>query len=86
MIISTIGGLQLFTEPLLFSAGANSSPADLSASHRRSSMYMFESAFTNFNFGYGSATAWMLFLLIIIVALANTIVLRRIGDSNRQDR
>jgi len=83
VIISTIGGLQLFTEPVLFSGSL------LGGAGRETqtiSMYMFESAFTDFNFGYGAATAWLLFLIIVVIALANALVLRRIGESNRQDR
>jgi cellobiose transport system permease protein len=83
VIISTIGGLQLFTEPVLFSGSL------LGGTGRETqtiSMYMFESAFSDFNFGYGSAAAWMLFLLIIIIAVANALVLRRIGSTDGQGR
>jgi cellobiose transport system permease protein len=85
VIISTIGGLQLFTEPLLFNAGANGIIGGSGRESQTITMYMFENAFQPYyNFGYGSAVAWMLFLLIVVIALINVLVLRRMGgDSNK---
>ncbi|MCO5992279.1 carbohydrate ABC transporter permease [Actinoallomurus rhizosphaericola] len=74
-IISTIGGLQLFTEPLLFNFGYMNG-----GSLRQSqtvAMYMFENAFNRFQYGYGSAVAWMLFLLILVFSLVNFLLIRR---------
>ncbi|ASW57163.1 carbohydrate ABC transporter permease [Plantactinospora sp. KBS50] len=77
-VISTIGGLQLFTEPLLFNSGPNPIRGGPLRESQTVTMYMFENAFApNFNFGYGSAVAWMLFLLIIVVAAANVALIRR---------
>ncbi|MEV0403640.1 sugar ABC transporter permease [Actinoallomurus sp. NPDC050550] len=74
-VISTIGGLQLFTEPLLFNFGYMNG-----GSLRQSqtvTMYMFENAFNRFQYGYGSAVAWMLFLLILLFSLVNFLLIRR---------
>jgi cellobiose transport system permease protein len=76
-IISTIGGLQLFTEPLLFNSGYMNG-----GSLRQSqtvAMYMFENAFQRFQYGYGSAVAWMLFLLILVFSLLNFLIIRRLS-------
>jgi cellobiose transport system permease protein len=76
-IISTIGGLQLFTEPLLFNSGYMNG-----GSLRQSqtvTMYMFENAFQRFQYGYGSAVAWMLFLLILVFSLLNFLIIRRLS-------
>jgi cellobiose transport system permease protein len=76
-IISTIGGLQLFTEPLLFNNGYMNG-----GSLRQSqtvTMYMFENAFQRFQYGYGSAVAWMLFLLILLFSLLNFLIIRRLA-------
>ncbi|HEU4424016.1 MAG TPA: sugar ABC transporter permease [Pilimelia sp.] len=84
VIISTIGGLQLFTEPLLFNAGTNGIRGGPLRESQTITMYMFESAFApNFNFGYGAAVAWLLFVLIIIVALINVALIRRFSANNR---
>jgi cellobiose transport system permease protein len=80
-IISTIGGLQLFTEPLLFNQGYMNG-----GSLRQSqtvAMYMFENAFQRFQYGYGSAVAWMLFLLILIFSIFNFLIIRRLGGDTK---
>ncbi|MEV1285853.1 sugar ABC transporter permease [Micromonospora sp. NPDC049679] len=81
VIVSTIGGLQLFTEPLLFNSGTNPIRGGPMRESQTMTMYMFENAFApNFNFGYGSAVAWMLFALIVVVALINVLIIRRLGN------
>lgn len=79
VIISTIGGLQLFTEPLMFDAG------DVSGGNLRQfqtlTMYMFENAFRDFEYGYGSAVAWMIFCLILIFSVVNFLITRRISGT-----
>lgn len=82
VIISTIGGLQLFTEPLLFNSGTNAMRGGALRESQTMTMYMFENAFApNFNFGYGSAVAWLLFALIVVVALINVVLVRRLGNA-----
>ncbi|MGC1214192.1 MAG: sugar ABC transporter permease [Micromonospora sp.] len=80
VIISTIGGLQLFTEPRLFNSGTNAIRGGPLRESQTVTMYMFENAFApHYNFGYGSAIAWMLFALIAVVAAINVLLLRRLG-------
>jgi len=80
VIISTIGGLQLFTEPLLFHSGTNPIRGGPLRESQTMTMYMFENAFQpNFNFGYGAAVAWMLFLFIIVASIVNVSFIRRVG-------
>ncbi|SDY07307.1 cellobiose transport system permease protein [Micromonospora pattaloongensis] len=82
VIVSTIGGLQLFTEPLLFNSGTNPIRGGPMRESQTMTMYMFENAFApHFNFGYGSAIAWMLFALIAIVAIINVLVIRGLGKN-----
>ncbi|MBM0236093.1 sugar ABC transporter permease [Micromonospora sp. ATA32] len=80
VIISTIGGLQLFTEPRLFHSGTNAIRGGPLRESQTVTMYMFENAFApHYNFGYGSAVAWLLFALIAVVAAINVLILRRLG-------
>ncbi|MFC9693204.1 carbohydrate ABC transporter permease [Kribbella sp. NPDC056951] len=76
VVMSIIGGMQLFTEPLLFGQG------DVSGGSLRQfqtiAMYMFEQSFQNFDYGYGSAVAWMIFLLTVLVGVVNLLIGRRI--------
>jgi cellobiose transport system permease protein len=85
IIVSTIGNLQLFVEPLLFSAGSNSILGGAGREAQTITMYMFENAFQPyFNFGYGSAIAWMLFLIIVVIAVANALITRRISGQGKR--
>ncbi len=78
-IVSTIGGLQLFAEPLLFDDGGLASGTGGSDRQFQTlTMYLYEHGFTLFNSGYASAVAWMLFLLVVVVALINFALTRRL--------
>ncbi|GLY23548.1 sugar ABC transporter permease [Micromonospora sp. NBRC 101691] len=85
VIISTIGGLQLFTEPRLFHSGTNPIRGGPMRESQTVTMYMFENAFApHYNFGYGSAVAWLLFALIAVVAAINVLMLRRLAGGGRK--
>ena len=76
VIVSTIGGLQLFTEPLVFNNGNILGGAQ--REFQTVTMYMYEKAIENTNTaGYGAAVAWMLFVIIILVSLVNFLLVRR---------
>ncbi|KRE46925.1 cellobiose transport system permease protein [Paenibacillus sp. V4I3] len=67
VILSTIGGMQLFTEPLILvgnTGGATKGGLTLV-------LYLYNQAFGNQLFGYASAIAWMLFLIIGIFSFLN---------------
>ncbi|MFC0624360.1 carbohydrate ABC transporter permease [Kribbella deserti] len=74
-LMATIGGMQLFTEPLLFGQG------DISGGSLRQfqtiAMYMFEQSFTNFDYGYGSAIALAIFVITLIAGGLNAVIARR---------
>jgi cellobiose transport system permease protein len=76
VIISTIGGMQLFTEPLLFNYGRIQGGS--LNEFQTVAMYIYETTFTNnFNVGRGSAVSWLLFLIILVFALINFLLVRR---------
>jgi len=83
VIVSTIGGLQLFTEPYLFQPIKNAATGGSARQYQTVTMYLYEKAFgsTQFDFGYASAIAWCLFLLIAVVSLVNFLVVRRIRSA-----
>ncbi|MFI7022316.1 carbohydrate ABC transporter permease [Micromonospora sp. NPDC049900] len=76
IILSTIGGMQLFTEPLLFANGSI-----LGGNQREFqtlAMYMYEKGIENLNTaGYGAAVAWAIFLIIALMSLLNFVLVRR---------
>lgn len=71
VILSTIGGMQLFAEPLIFGAGSQSQGLTLT-------LYLYEEAFGRFSFGYASGIAWMLFLIIVLFSVVNLYIVRQI--------
>jgi cellobiose transport system permease protein len=83
VIISTIGGLQLFTEPYLFEPLKAGATGGSDRQYQTVVMYLYEKAFagTQFKFGYASAIGWALFLLIALISLVNLLIVRRIRTS-----
>jgi cellobiose transport system permease protein len=76
VIISTIGGMQLFTEPLLFNYGRPQGGTQ--HEFQTIALYIYERTFRgNTEYGYGAAMSWLLFLLIVGFALANYLLIRR---------
>jgi cellobiose transport system permease protein len=82
VIISTIGGLQLFTEPFLFQPVKSGATGGSARQYQTVSMYLYEKGFgQQFNFGYAAAIAWCLFLIIAVVAVVNYLLIRRIRSA-----
>ena len=83
VIISTIGGLQLFTEPYLFQPVKNGAMGGSGRQYQTVAMYLYEKYFgtTQFKFGYAAAIAWSLFLIIVLISLVNFLLVRRIRSA-----
>ncbi|WP_376774417.1 carbohydrate ABC transporter permease [Saccharothrix tamanrassetensis] len=81
VIVSTIGGMQLFVEPQLFDPGGTATgTGGTDRQFQTLVMYLYEKGFRLFDAGYSSAIAWVLFLLILVVALVNFTLTRRIAS------
>jgi cellobiose transport system permease protein len=76
VIVSTIGGMQVLAEPLLFGGGAISGGSD--RQFQTLSLYLYEVGFNRWEFGYASAAAWVMFGLIVIVAIVNYLLTSRL--------
>jgi len=82
VIISTIGGLQLFTEPVLFSIHTpNKMDGGPLHQFQTITMYMYDNAFNSDRYGYGATVAWALFVMIIVFSLINFLAVRRTGGA-----
>ncbi len=83
VIISTIGGLQLFTEPYLFQPRPGVGTGGSARQYQTIVMYLYEKSFgsTQFKFGYAAAIAWCLVLLIALFALVNYFFVSRIRSA-----
>jgi cellobiose transport system permease protein len=82
VVVSTIGGVQLFTEPLLFNAGAGAISGGTQRQFQTVAMYLVEEAFPGQDFGYAAAIAWVLFVLIAIVSVVNVWLITRIRSAD----
>src|SRR5262249_32703300 len=70
VIISTIGSLQLFGEPFLFSSGGtNAWTGGANRQYQTLAMYFYERGFINGFLGRAAAIAWLMFLIIVIFVL-----------------
>ncbi|KIL50967.1 carbohydrate ABC transporter permease [Jeotgalibacillus campisalis] len=72
IFLSTIGSLQLFTEPLIFLGG------NLREEGITVVLYLWREAFSNMAFGTASASAIILFLIIIVFATVNSLLANKV--------
>ncbi len=79
VVISTIGGLQVFAEPLVF-GGQGGVTGGASRQFQTLALFLYEQGFRNFDFGYGSAIAWALFLIITVLTVVNLKLSSRIAS------
>jgi cellobiose transport system permease protein len=79
VVLSTIGGLQLFNEPMLFDE--NPATARGGSNHQWQTMaqLIYEVGWRDLNLGYAAAMSWALFLIILVVAAINALLTRRFG-------
>ncbi len=76
VIVSTIGGMQIFTEPLLFAPQGFAGGSD--RQFQTLPLLMYEQALDKQKFGYGSAVACLSFLVIVVLVAINGLIARRI--------
>jgi cellobiose transport system permease protein len=81
-IVSIIGGIQLFTEPLLLNAGSGGIMGGSLRQSQTVMMYMVEVGFNRFEFGYAAAVSWLAFLMILVIAAVNIWLVRRISSAD----
>lgn len=83
VIISTIGGLQLFTEPYLFQPRVSGGTGGSARQYQTIVMYLYEKFLgsTQFKFGYAAAIAWCLVMLIALFGLVNYFLVSRIRSA-----
>lgn len=77
LITSSIGGLQLFTEPQILvgnTGGPNNEGLTMV-------LYLYQQAFVQNQFGYGAAIGWGLFAIIVLFSIANYLIVGRRSDN-----
>lgn len=71
-IIATVGSIQLFDEPYVLTQGSGG----VLNSGLSMGMYLYQTAFENFQFGLAAAQSYILFAIIVLVSLANAWIMR----------
>lgn len=66
VIISTIGAMQLFVEPLLYEGASIGVQGGVSRQYQTLTLYMYQQGWTFFNLGYASSIAFTVLILIIL--------------------
>lgn len=80
VVVSTVTGLQSFTEPqVLFSSDASTNPNSGGPGQAglTTLLYFYHQAFDNNDFGYAAAIVWAFFLLILLIVLVNWRLVQR---------
>ena len=88
LIVSTVTGLQSFTEPqVLFGSTASINPNSGGPGQAGMTMmlYFYHQAFDNNDYGYGAAIVWALFLLILFFVVINWRLVTR-GERSAERR
>jgi cellobiose transport system permease protein len=82
VIVSTVGGMQTFTEPQVMIPGNNTTPNTGGPGQEGLTMvlYFYHQAFDNNDFGYAAAIAWVVFLIILLFAVINWRLVQRRGE------
>jgi cellobiose transport system permease protein len=83
LVVSTVTGLQSFSEPqVLLQNTANESAFSGGPGHagRTMVLYFFQQTFDNNDFGYGAAVAWGIFLVVALFSIVNWRLVQRRGE------
>jgi cellobiose transport system permease protein len=78
VIVSTIGALQLFGEPLLFNVSQTPTAGGSQHQFQTLAVYTYDQFWQKFKYGYGAAISWAMFLVIVIIVVVNFALARRI--------
>lgn len=83
VVLSTIGGLQLFNEPMLFDQSATGATGGTNGQWQTIAQLIYKVGWRDLNLGYAAAMSWALFLIILVVAGINALVVRRLGGGDK---
>jgi cellobiose transport system permease protein len=83
VVLSTIGGLQLFTEPMLFDQNVSAATGGSGGQWQTVAQLIYRVGWKNLNLGYAAAMSWALFLIIVIFAAINALVTNRLGGGRK---
>lgn len=79
VVLSTIGGLQLFAEPVQFDENPASGNGGSQHQYRTVAQLIWHQGWNNHNLGYSGAMSWVLFVIVVLIAALNASLTSRIG-------
>ena len=79
VVLSTIGGLQLFNEPMLFDENPALASGGSDGQWQTIAQLIYQVGWRNGNLGSAAAMSWILFLIILVVAGINALLTKRLG-------
>ncbi|HEX2704921.1 MAG TPA: sugar ABC transporter permease [Candidatus Lustribacter sp.] len=79
VVLSTIGGMQLFTEPLLFDNNVSNATGGSSGQFQTVAELIYKTGWIDLDLGYAAAMSWAVFMVIIILAGLNSWLTNRVG-------
>lgn len=76
LIVGTIGGLQVFAEPLTLGGYTGGDSRQFSTL----TLFLYEQAFQNYRWGYAAAVGIMITIIVLIISGINFLITRRIAS------
>jgi cellobiose transport system permease protein len=83
VVLSTIGALQLFTEPMLFEQNVSAATGGSGGQWQTVAQLIYRVGWKNLNLGYAAAMSWALFLIIVLFSAANALLANRLGGGRK---
>ena len=80
LIVGTIGGLQVFAEPLILGGSFNGGD---SGQFSTLTLFLFEQAFVAYKWGYAASIGIMITVIVAIVSVINFFITRKIAGDGR---
>jgi cellobiose transport system permease protein len=80
LIVGTIGGLQVFAEPLILGGSYNGGD---SGQFSTLTLFLFDQAFVSYNWGYAAAVGIMITFIVAIVSVLNFFITRRLAGDRK---
>jgi cellobiose transport system permease protein len=77
VIVSTIGALQLFGEPLLFNTSQTPTTGGSQHQFQTLALYTYDQFWQKFKYGYGAAISWAMLAIIVAFVALNLVLARR---------
>lgn len=85
-LVSLIGQMQLFTEPLLFDTSPGSVSGGSARQFQTMALFMYEEGFRLGHLGYGAAVSWLLIVMTFVLAAVGYLITRRATGGQKAER